>query len=116
MTIDVDRCDSRVIDEPAKITAGPQGMEEWFRHTPIEGDDRRHAGVHRMDIRPWTADSRPLLPTVNSPLRTSRLSRSSSRRCSTSRIASVGFMPENLAGAVLLAELIQEWRTAAELP
>ncbi len=28
----------------------------------------------------------------------------------------VGIMPENLAGAVLLAELIQEWRTAAELP
>ncbi len=27
----------------------------------------------------------------------------------------VGIMPENLAGAVLLAELIQEWTTAAEL-
>jgi RES domain-containing protein len=27
----------------------------------------------------------------------------------------VGIMPENLAGVVLLAELIQEWRTAAEL-
>ena len=28
----------------------------------------------------------------------------------------VGIMPENVAGAVLLAELIQEWKTVAELP
>lgn len=28
----------------------------------------------------------------------------------------VGVMPENLAGAVLLAELIQEWTTASDLP
>ncbi len=28
----------------------------------------------------------------------------------------VGIMPENLAGAVLHAELVQEWRTASELP
>ena len=28
----------------------------------------------------------------------------------------VGVMPENLAGAVLLTELIQEWRTASDLP
>ena len=28
----------------------------------------------------------------------------------------VGVMPENLGGAVLLAELIQEWTTAADLP
>jgi SepF-like predicted cell division protein (DUF552 family) len=27
----------------------------------------------------------------------------------------LGVMPENLAGAVLLAELIQEWRTASDL-
>ena len=28
----------------------------------------------------------------------------------------LGVMPENLAGAVLLTELIQEWRTASDLP